>query len=510
MGEAIDAVGQALALCTLTTAIGFFAFVPTDYRGVAELGLIAGAGMLVIFFLTLTLFTVLVGAWCTHTPLPPAPHARAAERAAARWIERHAGLVIGTAAALGRGGAPASPQIRFDSNVVNMRNPATESVQTFEDLLEDGDRTPWFVDVVAADLTAAEAAAARLDPLPEVERTATLADYVPGDQDEKLALLEELTFLLDVPGRAPTADPTPAEQIAALEGLSRTLDVEWVEASDSPLARSARLLRGRLAKLLSHLETDEPDAALAELESLLLARLPERLATLRKALDPGPVTIADLPPDLTERMQDATGRARIQVFPREDMRDDRTLAAFVAAVRTLEPEATGLPVNVVEFGRATASSLREALSWALALIALLIFVLWRRPADVLLVLSPLALAGALIVGAMVLLGRPFNFVNVIVLPLLLGIGVDSGIHLVQRARRPLPPGEPLAGTVTGRAVLWSAFTTLTSFSTLALSAHRGIASLGHLLVLGMAATLVCMLVVLPAVLHRLGRVRTSP
>ncbi|MGI9432639.1 MAG: MMPL family transporter [Myxococcota bacterium] len=510
MDEAVRAVGQALALCTVSTSIGFFAFVPTDYRGVGELGLISGVGMLVIFFLTLTLFTVLVGLWCTHTPLPPAPHARPAERSAAVWVESRATWVIALAAILGLAGGLVASSVRFDSNVVTIRNPETESVQTFEDLLEDGDRTPWFVDVVVDDLPAAQAAAARLDSLAEIERTATLADYVPQEQDEKLLLLEDLAFLLDVPGRAPAADPTPEEQIEALERLARTLDVEWVADSRSPLSMSARLLRERLANLLAHLDTEDPETALAELDALLLSKLPDRLAKLRRALEPGEVSIADLPTDLTERMRAADGRARVQVFPREDMTDDRALAAFVAAVRTLEPEATGLPVNIVEFGRATSSSLREALSWALGLIAVLLLALWRRPTDVGLVLTPLALAGCLIVGTMFVFDMPFNFVNVIVLPLLLGIGVDSGIHLVQRARRPLPPGEPLAGTVTGRAVLWSAFTTLTSFSTLALSAHRGVASLGQLLVLGMAATLICMLVVLPALLHRLGFVRTAP
>ena len=509
LDDAMRAVGQALALCTLSTAIGFFAFVPTDYRGVGELGLISGAGMLIIFFLTITLFTVLVGLWCTKTPLPPAPHAADAEQSAARWLEGHAGLVIAIAAGLGLASALVAPQVRFDSNVVNMRNPGTESVRTFEDLLEDGDRTPWFVDVVAPDLPTAKKAAARLEPLAEVDRTATLADYVPTDQDEKIGLLEDVAFLLDVPGRAPEAEPTVEEQIAALESLDRTLDVDWVAAGASPLARSARLLRQRLDSLLRHLEAGEPEVALAELDRLLLAKLPERLDALRSALEPGEVTVDDLPDELVRRMRDADGRARIQVFPEEDMRDDRALAGFVAAVRTLEPEATGLPVNIVEFGRATASSLREALGWALALIAALLIALWRRPADVALVLAPLALAGGLIVGVMVATDLPFNFVNVIVLPLLLGIGVDSGIHLVHRTRRPLPPGEPLAGTVTGRAVLWSAFTTLTSFSTLTLSAHRGIASLGQLLVLGLAVTLVCMLIVLPALLNRLGRVRTA-
>jgi hopanoid biosynthesis associated RND transporter like protein HpnN len=511
MAEAVGMVGQALALCTASTAIGFFAFVPTDYRGVGELGLIAGVGMLVIFSLTLTLFPVLVGAWCTNTPLPAAPHVPAAERSLSAWLERHAGLVIASAGALGIASAFLAPGIRFDSNVVKMRNPSTESVRAFEDLLRDGDRTPWFVDVVAPDLGAADAAARELAELPEVERTATLSDYVPSDQDEKLDLLADLAFLLDVPGRVSPDEPDTAEQVAALQNLALALEVEWVDSSDAPLARSALLLRRRLANLLSHLEDDrDPEAELAELDGLLLARLPERLAALRRALEPGTIQIEDLPADLVSRMRDADDRARIQVFPREDMRDDRALSAFVAAVRTLEPEATGLPVNIVEFGRATSSSLQEALGWALGLIGLLLFALWRRPVDALLVLAPLGLAGLLTIGTMIALDEPLNFVNVIVLPLLLGIGVDSGIHLVQRSRFPLLPEEPLAGTVTGRAVLWSAFTTLASFSTLALSGHRGIASLGQLLVLGMAATLLCMLVVLPALLHRLGRVQRAP
>ena len=179
----------------------------------------------------------------------------------------------------------------------------------------------------------------------------------------------------------------------------------------------------------------------------------------------------------------------MQVFPREDLSDDRTLARFVAAVRAVEPAATGLPVNIVEFGRATSDSLREASLLALAAIALLLFLLWRRPLDVVLVLIPLCLAGATTVGIMVLLDMPFNFANVIVLPLLLGIGVDSGIHLVERARHHDLAKDGLADSTTARAILYSALTTLVSFSNLAFSGHRGIASLGVAALVGLTATL---------------------
>ena len=410
-------------------------------------------------------------------------------------------------AAAGAGGvvaAIAAPGVRFDSNVVEMRNPDTESVQAFRELLRDSTTSPWYVDVIAADLEAADARARELAGLGVVERAVTLLDYVPSDQEAKLEILADTAYLLDVPApRHRPEAPTPEEQVHALRDLAAALGVDWVDTSRAPIARSARLLRDRLRATLERLEGDpDPAATLDELEAALLGRLPQRLEALRVALGTPPVTLEDLPRDLRERMQAEDGRARIQVFPREDLSDDRALAAFVEAIRAVEPEATGLPVNVVEFGRATARSLRQALTWALAAIALVLALLWRRPVEAGLVLAPLLLAGLYTVGVMVAGDLAFNFANVIVLPLLLGIGVDSGIHLVARARRPVARG--LVDTVTARAVLWSAVTTLVSFATLSLSGHRGIASLGLLLVIGMAATLVTMLSVLPALLATFG------
>jgi len=226
-------------------------------------------------------------------------------------------------------------------------------------------------------------------------------------------------------------------------------------------------------------------------------------------LDPQPVTLEALPHELRERMVASDGSARVQVFPRDDLSDDRTLARFVAAVRAQAPGAGGLPVNIVEFGRATASSLREASLLAFAAIAVLLLLLWRRPLDVALVLVPLVLAGTATVACMVLIDLPFNFANVIVLPLLLGMGVDSGIHLVEHARLHGETPASLSDSTTARAILFSALTTLTSFSNLALSGHRGIASLGVLLALGMAAMLASTLLVLPALIALRVRYRRS-
>lgn len=501
--EAFTQVGYPLVMCTLTTAIGFLAFVPTDYRGVAELGLIAGAGMFVILLHTFTLFPALLSTrWLGIREVPARPPTPASELSIAHYIEHHARLIVAVAAVAGIACAVVATGVRFDSNVVEMRNPDTESVEAFHDLLEESATSPWYVDVVAQDLTSADAIASELQELPEVEQTITLSDFVPADQEEKLELLADVAFMLDTPGSpggAPAADP--AHQIEALRKLELALEDEALEGSGALLVRSARLLRDHLRQFFVRLGADpSPAEALATLETLLVGNLPERIDQLQRALEPEPIDRAALPEEVVERMSAPTGLARIQVFPKEDVTDDVALAAFVSAVRGQQPETTGLPVNIVEFGFATVRSLRQALLLAFVAIAGLLLVLWRRVSDALLALLPLLLAGAFTVAAMVLIDLPFNFGNVIVLPLLLGIGIDSSVHLIERSKRPLDESEGLAGTTTARAVLFSAMTTTISFSSLIFSGHRGVASLGELLVIGMLCTLVCTLIILPALI----------
>ena len=180
--------------------------------------------------------------------------------------------------------------------------------------------------------------------------------------------------------------------------------------------------------------------------------------------------------------------------------DDRVSVRSVAfeGVRDITPLATGIPVHLVEFGRATARSLREALLLAGSAITLLLVALWWRVQDPLRVLAVLTLGAAATAAGMVLWGEPFNFANVIVIPLLLGVGVDSSIHIVERWRS--GEGDSVEAT-SARAILYSALTTLASFGTLTLSSHRGIASLGAVLVLGMVLMTLSSLVVLPALLR---------
>jgi uncharacterized protein len=497
--------GAPLFLCAATTTIGFYAFAPTDYRGVAELGLIAGTGMLVILAETFLLFPALVQLFLGDDP---GPHLRPALRlrlAPPVLVTRHPGAVVAVAGVLAAGAIAALPRVRFDSNVVNMRDQRTESVAAFRDLLARTDTSPWSVDVLAPDLPAAEHLAHRLAALPGTARAVTLADWVPADQAVKRETLADVAMLLDVPSGEAAASPMPpAEQIAALRTLRDALARAGVAAdapARAPLRRSAHRLRAELDRFLARV-ADEPDPApaLASLEHLLLAGFPAQVDRLRRALEPPRVTVDDLPVPLRRRFVAADGTARIQVVPRENVGDTAALERFVDAVRGVAPAATGVAVNILEFGRATVRSLREALGLACLAIGLLLLLIWRRIGDTVLVMVPLVLSGLLLVGLMGALDVPFNFANVIVLPLLLGMGVDSGIHLVQLSRGVGAAPAALLDSTTARAVLWSALTTMMSFGNLALSHHRGIASMGLLLLYGLTLMLAGNLVLLPALL----------
>jgi uncharacterized protein len=505
--EAAESVGGSLLICTMTTSIGFFVFAPTDYLGVAELGLIAGYGMFIIFFLTLTLFPALLTRWLrveSAEGIAGELHFRSTWW---RFSERFPERVLVTALVLFVGSLALAPQARFDLNVIQMRDATTESVQAFNDLLaQSGAMSPWFVNSVAPDFDSAQALAEKMQGLESVASTLTLADYVPQDQEEKLEILADLGYLMDTPPLAEENKPgnNLEVQIAALENLRRFLSADWIQRDTrSELVASVRILRDKLDLFLLRVQKDDdPRAALEKLDEILLSGLPAQVARLKLAINTDGIRRDDLPADLVERMIAQSGQVRIQTFPRDDLSNEDAFVRFTEEVQSIDPQAAGVAINLVGFGRATRSSFEQALISAMVIITGLLFALWRRIGPVLLVISPLALSSLLTVAAMVLLGIPFNFGNIIVIPLLLGIGVDSGVHLVQRALQSGGRASDLMDSTTARAVFYSALTTTVSFGTLAFSSHRGMASLGVVLAMGMVCTVIGNLIVLPGLLTR--------
>jgi hopanoid biosynthesis associated RND transporter like protein HpnN len=406
---------------------------------------------------------------------------------------------------LGLGALWLAPRWHFDASPLRVRDPGSDAVRTFQELIEGGDVNPYSIDVVAPDLRRARTLAAELAALPTVERAETLADFVPSAQEAKLAILEDANLLLGPALRTdPVAPPAPSESLEAIRSFRDAL--HRVRFDDALVAEAAMRLDAALERFLAGVD-GEDDAALAALEADLVGSVRRGIDRLREALGTGSVRMADLPARLRERLLARDGRARVEVHPRFDLNDDDALRRFVREVSGVAPNATGTAVYLFESGREVLHALRQAFAGAFVLVVLLLWWLWRSVRDAALAIAPLLLAALFTAATSVAVGLPLNFADVIVLPLLLGIGVDSGIHLVQRHRSEGDSAAALLRSSTSRAVLWSALTTIASFGTLGFASHRGMSSLGQLLTLGVALTLACNLLVLPAALALLERRR---
>jgi hypothetical protein len=484
----VRGVGSSLVLCAVTTAAGFYSFIPTTFSGVSELGLIAGTGVLFGLFVSVTLLPALVAWWGDARP----------DRKSATWLDprvfaplsRQPRLVLGATAVVLVAALAALPRVTFDSNPIHLRDPDSESVTTLLELAAAGEAPLLNLVAVAPDGAAARDWAASLRRLPEVRAVTTTEQLVPAEQDLKLALLEDLELLMG-PGfaeleRVPPDPPALSAALAALEAASAAAPAADA-LHDAVVDLTARLARVPQA---------ERDATLRTLDFALTAGLPSELAKLEAALAATAFQRADLPAALAERWFARDGRELVEITAAEDVSDNAAARRFIAAVHGVVPTATGLPVVYQEASGTVVAAFERALLYAFIMVSVIIWLVLRDWKDTLLVLAPIALASIATAGLTVLVGMPFNYANIIALPLLVGIGVDNGIHVVHRMRT--ESAERLFDTSTMRAVLASGLTTVASFGNLAFSAHVGTASMGVLLAIGLAASMAATLIVLPA------------
>lgn len=527
-------VGSSLAVSAVTTAACFYAFVPTAFTGVSELGLISGTGMFISFFVTLTFLPALLTLGRPRSGIGSAPATgsgsapatggqflllpdlgRAVEWLTA-WLSeiprRRPRTVLSGALVVGLGCLVLLPRLRFDHNPLNLRDPATESVSAYRELLADSTAVPLTMAILELDAAAAERTAERVADLEVVAKAITLTDFVPERQEEKRAIIRRIAAELGPSPATLERDAASANAgtlrdsepvLAAVEDFLGTL-ARFRAFVDSDASDVARYLGFQIRPWLARVRSDPPETRarrVAELEASLTGALPGQLRTLRIALDPSPVTLDDLPAELTKRWVSPGGLHRVEVHPAENVASTPPLRRFVESVQSVAPQATEAPVLELEAGDAVVRAFRSALLWAVLATVLLLLVVLRRLRDTLLVLIPLLLAGLLTAGAAVLLGQSLNFANVIALPLLLGVGVDNGIHMVHRVRAAPPEHGNLLRTSTARAVVFASLTTVFSFGNLALSAHPGTASMGRFLTMGMLAVLLCSLVLLPTLLQ---------
>jgi uncharacterized protein len=318
--------------------------------------------------------------------------------------------------------------------------------------------------------------------LPEVDKAVTLSTFIPKDQDEKLALIDDAATLLGPTLNPPDVKPAPTDAEVA-DAIART--GRELGAVSTGVGGTGAHEAQRLSKALAVLAEASPDLR-RRAEHALLSGFGVVLDQVRQALSAAPVTHADLPADLKRDWTVPDGQARIEVFSKGDSNDNETLLRFVTAVESLAPDAIGTPVAIQESGRTVVTAFIHAGLWALGSISVLLLIVLRRLTDVLLTLVPLILAGVVTLELCVLLGLPLNFANIIALPLLLGVGVAFKIYFVMAWRS--GKTDLLQSSLT-RAVFFSGMTTATAFGSLWLSNHPGTSSMGKLLALSLVCTM---------------------
>jgi uncharacterized protein len=492
MTETARRVGVQILIAALATAAGFLAFVPTAFSGVAELGLIAGAGMIIAFLCTLGFLPAAISVFRPRGEAGEVGFAFAA-RIDPVIVRRRQPVLIGFGL-LAVAAITLSPRLAFDSDPLDTKNPNTEAMRTLRDLINNPLTNPYTIDVLTLDAQAAKTLGEKLDTLPTVDGTISINSFVPADQQQKLAVIADANTIL-APTLAPhgSSAPVTAEQIRmATKAALAQIDPALTKLSkDHPLALiAADLRRMQIAS----------DEVLMATNSALTRFLPTQLAHLRLALSAEPVTLSSIPSDFARDWLLPDGRARVQVNPKPEAQTPSGLKSFVQQVTAIAPDAGGSAVTINATAETIVAAFRQAAIYAVIAIAVILLGLLRRVLDATLVLAPLLMSALLTLLIAVLLPLPLNFANIIALPLLLGVGVSFNIYFVMNWRA--GQHHPLA-SATARAILFSALTTGTAFGSLALSAHPGTASMGKLLLISLGCTLLASLVFIPALLASL-------
>ena len=491
--EAGRRAGAPLTLAALATAAGFLSFLPTVYKGVSELGLIAGVGMLIAFATSITLLPALLSV--LKPPSEPAPLGYRVLAPVDRFLAQYRMPILLITLAVVAGGLPLLYWLRFDFNPINLRSPKTEAVATYLALKTDPDAGANDIQVLEPSLTVADQVAAKLRALPQVSRVITLSSFIPDNQQEKLPLIADAAKTLD-PVLNPTAATPPPTDAQNVSMMGSTIDFLNRLAGNG--AGTGAAAARRLATAIAALAKADP-AVRRRAETAFVQPLHTALDDLRSLFKAHEVMLDNLPADLKSQWVTPDGQARIDIAPAGDSNNNTVLQNFARAVQAVAPNATEGPISILEARRAVVSAFIEAGACALISIGILLWITLRRFGDVLLTLVPLLLACVVTLEICVLIDLPLNFANIIALPLLLGVGVAFKIYYIMAWRE----GQTnLLQSVLTRAVTFSACTTATAFGSLWFSSHPGTSSMGKLLAISLLTTMAAAAVFQPVLMGK--------
>ncbi|MEI6083229.1 MAG: MMPL family transporter [Verrucomicrobiota bacterium] len=499
---ALQYAAPSIITAGLTNAAAFFAMTLSGFKGVVELGVIAGGGMvLATIAMVVLLPSMILTVRRRQEPVRRVAkaHVTAVERVLLNWP--HLTWIV--CAVVTAGGLALVWRVGFDYNVLNLQSNRLDSVQTELRLLKADAESTIYASVVAQDLAECRRLHAALTNLPSVATVHSVAEIIPEEQPIKVPIIAEIRQRVgDVKFTVPAfADTDVAEITRSLRSLGLHAGKLAREAGAqgkvlAALADSVKIAREKLANAVP--------ASLARYETSFYSDLQAQLTLLATQSD-RPMEIADIPGDVRRMLVGHTGKLLLRVFPQDNIWEREPLVKFCKEVQGVAPNATGTPRGLYEFIDILQHGYIKAALWAFLVIAVMVYGDLRGALATALTLLPIVVGTVWLVGAMVVCGIRFNPANILTLPLMVGIGVAYGIYVVRRYRE---DGEAaFYGKSTGRAVILSTVTTVIAFASLLIGAHRGIRSLGLVMAMGVVACLLASMALLPALLEIARRKR---
>ncbi len=503
--------GPGMLAGALTAAGTFFVLMLTDFRGIQELGFIAGIAILIAWVGMITLFPailMLVDRHHADRPRGQRPRAHELERIRVPFLDRlvtYPRTVLIGAGLLTAFSLWAVPRVGFDYNVLNLQAKGTESVAWERRTLAGTGRSGFNGLSSASSLEELRAKQAAFEKLPSVSDTDSVLRVIPDEQPEKIALIKSFAPLV-APIRVGRSSPVDLDRLKqALADIKRRFDVVAVEAG-AKLPAEIRVVRDKtiaVQRLLTRSNRDSAEAALNYLQAQLYRDFVNKFYSLQRNLSPTGVTIKDVPEELRRKFIGENGRFLIQIHPKVDIWEKAGAAQFVRELRTVDPDVTGPPVITYE---ATVLMERAYLTgslYAFVLVGGLSVLMIRRLRESLLGLVPMVLGVLWTVGLMQVFGIKFNLANIWGLPLIIGTAAEFGLNVILSHLEGRAHGGPLVARSAVLGVALNGITTMVGFGSLMIASHQGIFSLGLLLTLGSACGLVAALIVLPVVLKLL-------
>ncbi len=509
--KAMTYTGLGIFTGCFTTAGAFLAMGVTNFRGIQEMGIISGGGLLICLVPMMTFLPVLLlrGHQNVIDHVHP-PHEDARARLERIWLQRPY-WVIGITLVLCAASYYQSRKVFFDYNLLNMQSQGLPAVQLETKLVNSASNSVLFGAVVADTLDQANSLEEKFKKLSTVSNVRSMSGYLTGDPTAKLRTIKEIKAEIASIAFAPM-DSEPVvindldQTLWAFQGYLGLAMDEVGKTDDKDLAATLKSLRDSVLQLRLKMKSNETEKASEKLGVYQQAFFNDIHATfeaLRTQDDSGPLTANDLSPAIRNRFIGRTGKYLLQVYPKGDVWERKQQEAFVKELRTIDPNVTGTPVQLYEYTTLLKNSYQEAAWYSLVAIIILVFIHFRSIICIILSLLPVGVGMLWMVGCMGWCNVPFNPANIMTLPLAIGIGITSGIHILNRFAEEQNPA--ILAKSTGKAVIVSALTTVAGFGSLMLAKHQGIQSLGFVMSIGTTTCMIAALTLLPAVIILLMR-----